>query len=407
MASFKKDIQYYKFSAYGFLKNLRFFDAFFILFLVDKGLSYSQIGLLYAVREITINIFELPSGIIADTYGRKTALAYSFLAYILSFIVFYFSGKFFFFLAAFVLFGIADAFRSGTHKGMIMDYLKLNGWEKFKINYYGHTRSWSQTGSALSSLAGGLIVFISANYSSVFIYSVVPYLLNLLLIISYPNELNSSIKKKSKNEGHGFLTAVKMFFRTVKQPRLLKLIYTSANHTAYLKAVKDYIQPVMMHVALMIPVFMSMEKDKKTGIFIGVFYFIIYILTSKASQLSAVFTDRYKHRVANITLFIGFTSGILAGVFWIKELWVPALITFAGIYIAENIRKPALTGFVADNTPNEILTSVISAQSLLKTVLTSVMALAFGVIAQYSGIGAALFSVSLMLLIISVININR
>ncbi len=141
MAQFKKDIQYYKFCTYGFLKNLRFFDAFFILFLVGKGLPYSQIGVLYAVREITINIFELPSGIIADTFGRKTSLIASFIAYILSFIVFYFSVKFNMFLLAFVLFGAADAFRTGTHKGMIMDYLKQNEWEKQKIKYYGYTRS--------------------------------------------------------------------------------------------------------------------------------------------------------------------------------------------------------------------------------------------------------------------------
>ncbi len=73
-----KDRQYFKFCIYGFLKNLRFFDAFFILFLVEKGLPYTQIGILYAVREIFINIFEIPSGIIADTYGRKNSLIGSF-----------------------------------------------------------------------------------------------------------------------------------------------------------------------------------------------------------------------------------------------------------------------------------------------------------------------------------------
>ena len=56
---------------YGFLKNLRFFDAFFILFLLEKGISFTQIGLLYAIREVITNLFELPSGILADTFGRK------------------------------------------------------------------------------------------------------------------------------------------------------------------------------------------------------------------------------------------------------------------------------------------------------------------------------------------------
>ena len=133
---------------------------FFILYLVEKGLPYTQIGVLYAIREIVINILEVPSGFIADTYGRKNALITSFLAYIISFGTFYFSSDFGLFLIAFVLYGVGDAFRSGTHKAMIMDYLNLNQWANHKIDYYGHTRSWSQLGSALSSLAAGVIVFL-------------------------------------------------------------------------------------------------------------------------------------------------------------------------------------------------------------------------------------------------------
>src|SRR5665811_577021 len=82
MEALTKNLQYFKFCSYGFLKNLRFFDAFFILYLVEKGMSFTQIGILYAVREITINIFEIPSGIAADTFGRKNSLVGSFLFYI-------------------------------------------------------------------------------------------------------------------------------------------------------------------------------------------------------------------------------------------------------------------------------------------------------------------------------------
>ena len=172
MAGFVKNRQYYKFSLYGFLKNLRFFDAFFILFLVAKGLPYTQIGILYAVREIVINVLEVPSGFVADAYGRKNALLGSFLAYIASFAIFYFSGGFNLFLLAFVFYGIGDAFRTGTHKAMIMDYLKINHWEDQKFDYYGHTRSWSQIGSAVSSLIAGLLVFYTGNYTNIFLYSI-------------------------------------------------------------------------------------------------------------------------------------------------------------------------------------------------------------------------------------------
>ena len=77
-ATFKKDKQYYKFCAYGFLKNLRFFDAFIILFFVDKGMSFLQIGILYSFKEITINILEMPTGVIADSFGRRRSMIFSF-----------------------------------------------------------------------------------------------------------------------------------------------------------------------------------------------------------------------------------------------------------------------------------------------------------------------------------------
>jgi hypothetical protein len=96
-------------------------------------------------------------------------------------------------------------------------------------------------------------------------------------------------------------------------------------------------------------------------------------------------------------LLIGFIFGIICGVFYIYDLWVISLIAFVGIYIVENIRKPILTGFIADNVPNEILTSVISAQSLLRTIITAILALIFGIIADNFGIGISFIVVSVFL----------
>ncbi len=392
-----KDKQYYKFCFYGFLKNLRFFDAFFILFLVEKGLPYTQIGILYAVREIAINVLEVPSGIVADTWGRKNALTGSFIAYIASFLVFYFSSDFWWFLLAFVLYGAGDAFRSGTHKGMIMDYLKINRWDDQKINYYGHTRACSQKGSAISSLIAGIIVFYTGMYRDIFLYSVIPYFINLLLILSYPKELNHSIKPSDKTE-YGIGATLRSFWQIIRKPHVLKIINTSALHTAYLKAVKDYIQPLMVHVALLLPIFMHTPQDKKNGIVVGVLYFFIYLLTSRASQIASKVEAGSKRNISYTTLLWGFGLGIFSGICFFYGFWVISFLAFVGIYIVENIRKPVLTGYVADRVPNEILASVISAQSLLKTVMTAVIALVFGFLADRSGIGVAFVVVSSLLI---------
>jgi MFS family permease len=391
---------------YGFLKNLRFFDAFFILFLVEKGTTFTQVGILYAVREIITNLLELPSGILADTFGRKKALASSFLAYISSFLVFFLFQDFWLFLMAFGMFGVGEAFRSGTHKGMIVDYLKWKGWEKQSGNYYGHTRAWSQMGSALSALAAGLIVFYGGSYQTIFLYSIVPYVLNLFLILSYPNELNRSFDPTELKRHPSIGATFRMLIGMLKQPRVLSIIYSSAVHTAYLRAIKDYIQIVMVSFSLMLPLLVYMDAEKKNGLLIGSLYFLIFLATSQASRYSAKLARKSRRNIAHTTLVLAFLAGIISGLTYQFQLWLISLLAFAAVYVAENIRKPVLTGVVADAVPKEILTSVLSAQSLLRTILTTLLALIFGLLADHFGMGISLMAVSGLLLLPSLLAPN-
>jgi len=400
MNTLVKNKQYKKFCAYGFLKNLRFFDAFLILFLLDKGMTYTQIGVLYAAREIITNLFEIPSGLIADIYGRKKSLAAALFIFILSFLIFWLSLNFWLYLFAFIIFGVADAFRSGAHKGMMMDYLKLNNWATYKSEYYGHTRSWSQRGSALSALLAGLLVFIDGNYQNIFIYSVIPYAMNFILILSYPQEIDKP-KKKHEIKKTSFRNSFRALFSVLKQKSVFKLVSTSAFHTAYLKALKDYIQAIMLGIALLLPGIKGIDIDRQNGIIIGILYFIIYLLTSFASQYSSVILKKVPTNLARKTLLLGLLFGAACGVFFIYDIWIWAFVAFTLIYIIENIRKPILTAFIADNVPNELLTSVYSSQSQLRTLFSAAIAFVFGVLADIWGIGIALVLVSSIMLILT------
>ncbi|MBJ6368567.1 MFS transporter [Snuella sedimenti] len=395
----QKNPQYYKFCAYGFLKNLRFFDAFLLLFFLENGISYTQIGVLYALREITINISEIPSGILADTYGRKKSLICSFILYIASFLIFYAFSSFYAFLLAIVLYGIADAFRSGTHKGMIMDYLKLQGQSHQKANYYGHTRSWSQKGSALSALIAGGLVLYSGSYRSIFLYSVIPYLLNFINIYTYPSTIDYALNDSNKKENISLLFTFKSFIKTVKQRKVLQIINSAALHTAYLKAIKDYIQPIMVQVALLIPVLMHIEAKKKSGVIIGIIYFFIFLANSYASKSASWISSAISVNIPKITLFLGLVAGTITGLLYYFEYWYLALILFACIYFFENIRKPLLVAEIADHVPQKILTSVISAQSFFSTLTTSIIAIGIGYFADTLGIGIAFILISTALLI--------
>ena len=402
MKTYTKDKQFIKFCAYGFLKNLRFYDAFLLLFFLENGLSYSEIGFLYATREMTIIIMEIPSGIIADTYGRKYALIAGFLAYIVSFVTFYFSTDFYLLMVAMFLFGIGDAFRSGTHKGMIMDYLRLNGWEKHKIDYYGNTRSWSQKGSAVSALFAGFLVLYSGSYRFIYLFSIVPYLINFINIATYPNEINHSIKKKKKQRFSSFVEVFKNFVKVIRQPKVFPIMNSAALHSAFLKSIKDYIQPIMVSIAVLIPIMNDLDIKRKSGLIVGITYFFIFLMTSYASKNAQKVKEIKVNNVQKVTLLTGLTTGIICGVLVWFELWIISLLVFIVIYLIENARKPIMTGILSDNVPNEILTSVISAQSFYGTFITSAIAILLGFFADYFGIGIALSAVSLILILFTI-----
>ena len=60
---FKNDKMFPRFALYGFLKNLRFFEPFMVLFFREQGMSFLQIGVLYAIRDVATNLLEIPAGV--------------------------------------------------------------------------------------------------------------------------------------------------------------------------------------------------------------------------------------------------------------------------------------------------------------------------------------------------------
>jgi MFS family permease len=403
---FTKDLQYYKFGLYGFLKNLRFFEPFLYLFFLEKGLSYFQIGTLITVRELMRNLMEIPSGVLADAFGRRRTLVFSFISYIVSFTVFYLLSSWLAFVVAMVFYSFGDSFRTGTHKAMIFEYLNIRGWEDQKVYYYGHTRSWSQFGSALSSLAAALLVFYSGNYQTIFLYSIIPYLLDLILILSYPKELEGSgVDRRDVTIIDTFRTLFREFKPAFLNLKFAKTISNIATFSGYLKAVKDYLQPLILMLVLMLPFSFSIDKEKLSSLVIGGTYFVIYLLTSVASRKSGWISDKFKNQanILNRTLFFGLFAGAISGFFYSMgtTLWlVFSVLLFVMLYVIENIRRPVGVSYVAGLLDRKILATSLSVESQVRGLFAAILAPLMGFLADKLGIGQALLIVSVFLILI-------
>jgi len=403
-AGYRKDLQYYKFCLYGFFKNLRFFDPFLILFFLDKGITFLEIGLLYSVREIVIMLMEIPSGIISDIFGRRKTLIISFLCYILSFVILYFSPNYITVMIAMIIFAIGDAFRTGVHKAMIFNYLKINNWGHHKVDYYGNTRSWSQAGSAVSALIAAAIVFISGDYKIIFIASVIPYMADMILVYSYPKYLDGEVSIISTQRiKQRFSKVIQGFVNTISSFKFIATLTNLSIYTGYYRVVKDYVQPIIKQVALTFPFLVYLNDEKRIAVIIGIIYSLLFLLSAIASRNSGAFTKLFTNlrKPMNFTLIFGFSVGITIGLSFLLGVYIWSIAGFIIIIILENLRKPIGVGLIADLSKDDAMATTLSLTSQAKSIFAAIIAPAIGWIADIynPGISVAIVSIILMLLI--------
>jgi MFS family permease len=403
----KRDLQYIKFSAYGFIKNLRFFDPFIILFFRETGLSFFQIGSLISIREISTTLLEVPTGLIADAYGRRNAMVFAFLTYIVSFLVFYFVPNFYIYGVAMVFFAAGEAFRTGTHKAMIMDYMQRKKITDSKVEYYGGTRAWSQVGSAISALIAGVLVFYSGRYRIIFLASVFPYILGLLLMISYPRELNSRQSAgESAPSRMGILTSMKNtvlgFVGLLRDRSVMRALLNSSFYDGLFKSVKDYLQPILKTSVLSLPILISLQQDKRSTVVISLTYAVLFILTSISSRSAHRITKRFSTLApaVNASYLIGVGLTILAGVLYGLGVSIATILVFVFLYLFMNFRRPLTVSYVSDYIETRVMATGLSVESQMKTVIVALLAPALGFVSDQFGIGIGIVSIGCIPLIL-------
>jgi DHA1 family quinolone resistance protein-like MFS transporter len=128
-----------------------------VLMISSKGADLTQVGLIMAVLSAGVVIFELPSGVLSDRLGRKRIYLVSLAAFFVSFVVLLLFDGVLALSLAFLLFGLARAFASGSVESDFIDnFLDKNGPDKLDGLFTG--MSVAETlGLALGALVGGVL----------------------------------------------------------------------------------------------------------------------------------------------------------------------------------------------------------------------------------------------------------
>ncbi len=182
---------------YVLLQNMDLTRAVWMIYLASKGMSLTQIGLLETIFHITSFTMEVPTGAVADIFGRKVSRIWSRAASLISVILLLQSNSFLWFAISFVFSALSYNLESGAGDALIYDSLKEIGQEDEFIKVNGKKEVFFQMASIISFIAGGYLA--SKSYPTAFIITIFIIAITLLQAATFKEpSLGRRIKSHDK-----------------------------------------------------------------------------------------------------------------------------------------------------------------------------------------------------------------
>ncbi len=134
------------------------YPAFYIIYMRDIGLSLTQIGFLTSALALPFILFEIPTGAIADIFGRKFSTVLGiFLSGIVMISIMFFT-NFYILLMIFFVWGAVGTLKSGAGEAWIVDLLKHEKRKELIHEYYVKIPSFYSIALLLSGIIGAFLV---------------------------------------------------------------------------------------------------------------------------------------------------------------------------------------------------------------------------------------------------------
>jgi MFS family permease len=181
---------------YGFLMDLTITAPIWVLYLRDeRGFSLAQITLLEVPLFLLIVFAEIPTGAVADRFGRKVSLMIGSGVLALAVFVYGIASSYVVILISNLAWGLAFTFRSGADTALLYDSLKQIGREGDFQRING--RFW-----ALRSIAMVAGMLLGAPIAAATSYTTAITLGALVAACALPVALSMHEPRRTRDDGH-------------------------------------------------------------------------------------------------------------------------------------------------------------------------------------------------------------
>ena len=350
------------------------------LFFLSRGLNYLQIFSLFATIVIAMLLFEVPTGIIGDKFGRKTSIICGIIGLIITSILLIFANSYLLFLVVYFLSGVTYTFLSGSDEALIYDGLKQTRKQKQM------KKVWAKITSAqflplifvtpfaayiAKDLLESQFIMLIAGHAIFSLFAlIVAFTLVEPKIKSGPHEIRSPKKL--------FLSAVKHIKKSPALVRLFMnktLIIIPGFHIFFLLW-----QPYFQNSGIPVAYF---------GIIMSVGSLVLFLLLRNMEIFKP--SKSFLFYTALLPMLAFGVASLFTGI-------VAALVFYFTIRIVVWIREPIFSQFMNDHIESHNRATVLSSLSMIDSFFDVVIFLSAGYITSISLSLSFAFSAGVMLI---------
>jgi len=367
---------------FKFFRNMHFFSAVLVPFFILWGkISFTEIMLLQAIFTFSMFLLEIPTGVVADWFGRKTSLIFAGVVGFIAPLIYVSYPNFWIFALAEFTWAIGAALISGADSALIYDSLKATKDEKTSKKVLSRYGSFGLAGIFVAAPIGGLIAELWGPMMPMMLTSV-PMLISLGISLTFKEP--KDYKKGKKESYWATLKDGVKYLRGHKELRILMFDYVFIGTLAFFM-IWVY-QVVLQSYSVPLGWFGFIHA----GIIIGEI-----LVLNNIERIEKWFGGK-----RNYLIYSAFIVGVLfLGLAFIKNLYVAILCIFLiGAFgmTRKNVFSSYLNKFIESHNRATVLSVVAMAYSLSMAIIDVVL----GAVVDWSlTFGLAVVGVAILLFV--------
>lgn len=344
-----KNIKIYR--IYSIFSELLIIGPIIVLYLIAKGLSFTEIMVLQSIAAVAVVVFEVPTGAVADKIGRKFSLIFGSLLWGVSLLIYILGKNFYIFAVAEVIFSLGATFKSGADTALIYDSLKAMKRESEFQKIEGYSRSFTFYAQGIGSIIAGFVYEV--NIFLPMIISIGFMIITACIAMGFEEPV---IEGKEGSFGKGYFKQIKESGKYVLGHEKLKaIILYSMIFFIFYRTGFWYFQPYMESVNISVKYF-------------GIIFFLFNVVAAQTSNSCYKIMEFTKPKTLTFMSGLLIASFILLGIIrgWIGVLAILLQQVARGLY------RPVTRKYMNKHIPSDKRATILSFHSLAVNIAVAV-----------------------------------